>query len=690
MSSIPSNLARVPNLLRSSLLLGGITRANVGLLTVQNQLASGKTVSRFSDNPIAASAINVLRERQAVGEQTLSNLGAAQNTLNYLDTSIADATTLVREARNIASGQIGATSSAATRNTQAIVIEGAISQLLELSNRSTNGTYIFGGATSTSAPVVQTQNGYRYIGRGSGQYGLLGSASDIPFTIGGDNAIGEVSARIRSVKDLNPALTSGLKLSDLGGARSQGISAGQVSFSFGTGPTASADLSGADTVQDVVNALSSAIKKYETDNSVTILGPGGVSVRNGGISIDVVTGTPTNPQLSFTDVGQGLTGKDLGLTQSSFSATSAVGSDLNPKLTLLSPLSSIPGLTVPAGTIRFRFTSGSGSAVTEVNLSGATTVDQLRNLIETQVPGVRVAINQAGNAIDIVNEVGGPTLSIEPTGTGPDTATQLGIRSLSSQTLISDFNDARGVRIVDNKTDPVTGVATKALNSDFRVTLGNGQAFDVDLRPQDLKDVQSLLDRINSEFATAVGQPPVNASAPPLAAGQFTAALPTTGNGIAFTQTVTGAIKIDKQNNSAAAEDLGLLNGAYDPASATFVAQDRAGVRVNNLFSSLVRLRDALRSDDSAGITLAGDEIDQSISRLSATQALVGVYANRLTRATERQTDENTLHQKLQSELQDVDYAEASIRFNTLRTQLQAALQTGSNSQSLTLLDFLR
>jgi flagellin-like hook-associated protein FlgL len=162
------------------------------------------------------------------------------------------------------------------------------------------------------------------------------------------------------------------------------------------------------------------------------------------------------------------------------------------------------------------------------------------------------------------------------------------------------------------------------------------------------------------------------------------------GNGLAFTQTVTGGpIGVGKLNNSAAAEDLGLLNGSYDAGSATLIAQDRAAVRVENLFTALLDLRDALRNDDSAGITLAGETLTDSVDRLAATRALVGVYANRVERSTRRQEDLQVLDETLRSQVQDLDFADASIKFNLLRTQLQAAMASGVQTQNLTLLDFL-
>jgi flagellar hook-associated protein 3 FlgL len=693
MGALPANLSRVPNMLANSLLLGAVTRTNLDLLNVQTQLTTGRKVAKVSDDAVAASAIGVLNQRLAVGAQVQNNLDSADSLLSYLDTSLGDATDVVQGAKSIASGQIGVGSDRATRATQAVVVDGMLKQLFDITNRSYNGVYLFGGATGTRAPMVEVRGGFRYTGRGSGLLAELGPARDVPVNIGVDAAIGNISARVRSQRDLDPALTAGARLADLDGARGLGISPGTVQFRFDGGPVGSVDLAGADTVGDVLARLDAAIRAYETANGVTVLGPGGVGVVNGSISVDVVPGTPPalDPALTFNDIGSGTTAQDLGLSQAGLTAGSPAGVDVRPRLTLQSPVTSLSGVTVPLGTVRVRFTSGAGSSFTDVDLSGAQTIDDIRDRIETAAPGVRVQINAARNGIDVLNEVSGPALSIEPTGVGMDTAFELGIRSLSPSTRMSDFNDGRGVRIVDGAADPQTGTFTRALNRDFRVFLGNGQAFDVDLRPQDMTDAASVMARIQAEFDAAVGQPPLIATAPALAAGQVSVQLSGTGNGLQLVQTgVTGAMRVEKLNNSAAAEDLGMLSGTYDAGSASFTAQDRSGVSVDNIFTALVRLRDALRNDDSAGISLAGESLDTQVDRLAQTQALVGVYANRVSEAAKRQEDENVLNEKLRSQLQDTDYAEASVRFSLLQTQLQAALRTGAQASTQTLLDFLR
>lgn len=689
MSSIPSNLSRVPNLLASRLLLSSLTSTNVDLLNVQTQMASGKSVAKFSDDGIAAASISVLQDRLERGSQRLQNLSTADGVLSFLDSTLGDAADLVAQAKSIASDQINATSDATTRANQAVVIDGMIRSLFQLANRETNGVYVLGGSTPTRPPVEELRGGFRYVGYGSGLITDLGTWDDIPITIGGDNSIGETSARVKGTVDLNPDLTLATRLSDLGGARGLGVTKGEFAFSpNGLTPPIEIDISTADTVQDVAETITAAVRQYETDNSVTILGPGGVSVSGGALAFDI----DPSATLEFVDIGNGVTAQDLGLTGTVFDTSTNIAADVNPRLSLLTPTSALSGVTQPLGQIRFRFTTNGTSSITDVDLSSAQTLGDVRSIIQSQVPGARVEINAAGTGIDVYNEISGVRMSIEeiPDGGGVNTATELGIRSLGIDTLISDFNNGRGVQVVDGKVNPQTGIADRQYNVDFRITLGSGQAFDVDLRPSDLVNVQTVLDRINQEFADAVANPPLVTTAPALNAGEFTAQLTDGANGIAFVQTLgPGAITVAKQNNSAAAEGLGLLNGVYDGTSATFIAQDQAQVRVNNLFTTLMELRDALRADNTTGITLAGEDLETATDRLSEARALVGVYANRVTRATQRQEDLNVLDEQLRTNVQDLDYAEAAVRFNSLRTQLQAALQSGAQIQNLSLLDFL-
>ncbi|HZW07896.1 MAG TPA: hypothetical protein VFF65_12305, partial [Phycisphaerales bacterium] len=635
---LPSNLARVPSFLASRIALGSLGRTNAALLNTQTSLSSGRSINRASDDPIRASSILSLNDRAHRTNLHRQNLSFAQNILDTLESPLASTQGIVNEMYALASGEL-TLGEPGERQAMADTVESAIRTLLDNANFSSQGIYLFGGSTPTFPPVTRTSDGaYRYTARGSGLLSDLGIADQIPLTMGGDTALGETSARQRGTLDLDPALTAATRLSDLRGARGLGVTTGAIQFNFNGGPAATVDLTGATTVGEVNTRLTAAIAQYETDNAVTILGPFGVDTLGESINIDVVAGGT----LTFFDTTTGSTAADLGLSQAAFTPVNASGAATDPRLTLDSPITALSGVNLPLDSIRIRFrrNDGTGTSV-DVDLSAVNTIDDLRNAIEVAAPGVRLEINAAGSGLDITSELAGRTVSVEDIAGGFSSAQQLGIRTFASDTAISVLNNGRGVEIVDGKTDQ-SGAYDRDLNTDFRVTLGNGQHFDVDLRPQDMTDVSTLLARINAEFTSQIGTQP-DPAFPALAAGQFDARISAGPNGIAFFSPLAGPIEVDTLNNSGAAEHLGLKTLTLEASTGEYVGQDRAGVRVNNLFTHLVDLRDALLRNNTSGIQFAAQGLRAAQDRLTSAQAIVGSRAQRLTQHLERLEDNDVL-----------------------------------------------
>ena len=81
-----------------------------------------------------------------------------------------------------------------------------------------------------------------------------------------------------STRRHDPRLGLDTRLVDLNGGRNLGATGGTIQIQFGAGPSATIDLTHAQTIDDVVDALNAGIAQYETDHGVSILGPGGVSI----------------------------------------------------------------------------------------------------------------------------------------------------------------------------------------------------------------------------------------------------------------------------------------------------------------------------------------------------------------------------------------------------------------------------
>jgi flagellin-like hook-associated protein FlgL len=681
MSSIPSNLARVPNMMASRMALNNLGRTNIALLRASEQISTGRSILRPSDDIIKAATISVLDDRLDRSAQVRRNLSHAAASLDVLDQSLSAAFDLAQEAKTIASQQINVGSTPGERASMATGVDQLIQSLLDIANTESVAGYIFGGSTTSRIPVEAFGTGFRYRGQGPGLITDLGQARGAPITAGA-TPISGLSSRVRGSVDLNPGLTGATQLSDLNGARGLGVTTGTVQMSIDGGTQITIDLAGAATTQDVITRINAAIRQYETDNSVTILGPGGVGVGGDWFNIDVAAGHA----IQFSDVGSSTTALDLGLTAAtpfSFGPATPAGVGTNPKLTLQSPISSLMGVSGALGSIKL---TNAGRSAT-VDLSSAQTIQDVQNLVESTGLGVRVRVNSAGTGIDIVNEVSAGSngaLSISEVSGSNLTATRLGIRSLSGATRVADLNFGRGIQVVDSVINPATGIYDQALNDDFEITLGEGTKIRIDLRPADLTDVQSMLTRINAQLSIAL-------NAAGLDPTDLVATLTDGANGIALVQNSTfpDPISVKQLNNSQAAAGLGLLNGTYDIASATFTGKDTGKVRVDDLFTRLIDLRDSLLANDTSGITLAGQGLDTTIAALVETRGTVGGYAKRVDDADVRELERSTTDTKARSDLRDVDITEAATRFSLLQTQLEAGLRITAMTQSRSLLDFL-
>ncbi|RMH23650.1 MAG: hypothetical protein D6693_11150 [Planctomycetota bacterium] len=678
MASAPVNIARVPNLLASQVMLANISRTGADLVRLQTQLSSGLRVESPSDDPIGASLIGALEQRLGRADQRLRNLQHASSALGVLDQALGEITDLSLEAREIAAGQVGAASDTDTRAAQAEVVQSLIDRLVRAANTEFDGLRLLGGDRTGVDPIQSFNGAYRYVGAGAGLGTDITPGVTAPITLSADTAIGALSARVAGDVDLDPTILTTTRLTDLAGNLQRGVALGAVEIDITNGPTQTitVDLSTAESVGDAMNLIESAIRQADPGALAGAYPTGvGVAVSGDRLALSVAPGV----SIDIRDIGAGTTAADLGL--SGFTYTSATPDnpavDLDPRLTDETTFAQLaPATPIDFGDVVFR----NGGRVGSVTVTPAMTIADFRSAVERLGLGVRIEITPDGRGLAARNEVSGSRLSIEEAGAGTFTATTLGLRSFKPTTPISVFNDGRGVEIADGAIDPITGLPDPNRNVDLRITLTDGSSFQVDFTPADMIDVQSVLGRINADAAAAgLG-------------GVFTATLSDAGNGIVLEDTAGGggAIAV-AQLNGRAGEDLGLLDGSFTPgAPARFAGTDRATVRVDGLLTALIELRDALLADDSAGITLAGEAIERSADRAAQARAVVGARAKRVEDASAREEESMTLDRIVKSRIQDLDFVEASSRFSLLQLAMQAGLTATAQTQSLTLLNFLR
>lgn len=658
MSAIPGNLSRVPTMLAANIQLGAINRTGVDLVTLQQQLASGERIARPSDDVIGTGALSVLEDRLEKRDQSLRNLEHGRGTLDTLDAALGDMSSILLEAKGVASSQIGVGSDEATRESQASVIDAMLLELTNIGNRRYQLIQLFGGEQTNTPPFEDLLGGIKYAGGEGGLQTDLPVSRAIPLTLPGSDAFGAVSIRQEGRVDLDPAVTMDTRLQDVNGARGLGVALGAVNVDI-DGTDIVVDLSQAHTVGDVIERLQADLQAVDPNITVSMGSAKGISVNSPFATVTI------------TDQAAPSTAADLGL-DTTFAPPNGTGGDLDARLTDLTRLDELLNAVAPLGTIRLE----NLGQIRELDLDSMQTVQELRNEVRGLNIGVRVDINEDGTALDFVNEVSGGWMSIGEVA-GGSAASILGVRTFDLGTKLDVFNDGLGVGIESGNTDPLTGAPDPARDVDFTIVTKDGTEVDVDLAGA--ITVQDVLDAIDAAATTAG-----------IAPGALLAGLAPVGNGLVITDTTnggTGTTEVLQRNGSFAADDLG-IRGSTD--GATLAGEDRAQVAADGIFTRLIRLRDALRGNDARGITLAGEGLDEDISRVAEVRAEVGVRSRRLSTATQREEDLRILDQSLRSDIRDLDFSEAAVRFSLLQQQLQAGLSSASRLVQLSLLDFLR
>jgi len=642
MSILPTLFSpRISNNLESSLVLNNLLRIQRQYLLKEEQISSGRRLVRMSIDPSAT--VRALNLQDAIEEsaQYARNLSLANSNLTYTESAITDINEVIIEAQSIALGEIGTPATAATRAVQADQIDALISQLIQSGNSIFNDRYIFGGFASTEPPLVEEGGGIRYTGADNALGVTIDSGMDLESLVLGDDVFGGLTIQVLGGADLDPDISVDTRLSDLNSGR--GFSKGSIIIADGFNPPTEIDLSDAETIGDVISIITNS-----TPATTTAV----INAAGNGLQISSTLGAAT---LSITEVGGNTTATDLGIHTPTPGGVTVVGQDINPILNITTNVGLLAGgagIDLASG---IQITNGNNTAA--INFAGATTMEDIINIINESNTYVRARINAQGSGIDIIGEISGVSLTIGENG--GTTATDLGIRTLNAQTALSSLNLGRGVQTV-------TG-------DDFQVTQRDGNTFGVDVSAA--STIQGVLDAIN-------------------AAGPATlvASMNTSGNGITLTDTSVDAgfdLEVTVLNFSEAAGDLGIEGSVANPG-AVLTGRDTNEQQAEGLLNTLINLRTALMADDTNGIIQASNRLEDNLDEVLAVRGLVGARLKQIDLTENRLADEKINNITVLSEELDLDFTQAIVELNTLQVQLEASLNAAGRLLDISLLTFLR
>jgi flagellin-like hook-associated protein FlgL len=646
MSISPVNFSRISQNMRSALLSDSIRRSSLELFLTQSRIATGRSFVAPSEDPVAAARVMDLSDALGRQRQFAANVRFADDLLAAADGSMTEISGLLSEAQTIASQDVSNLTSAEERAADAELIAAIRRQLVSVGNRSFNGKYLFAGRDTLEAPFVDVAGGIQYLGDTGDLVTRIDTGASDPMNVPGNVLFGALSAHAGGATDLTPRMATSVRIEDLTGAAGVGVRPGTLLIhEIGGAGAFTVDLRHADTIGAVVESI----------NAAAMSAGAGVRAELSDAGIDIV---PAGSPITIGEIGIGGLASDLGLQTSIPTTDRIVGGNLRPRV---SPLTSLDDLRLGAGIDMdggLILTNGSRSAL--VDLSGATTVQDVLNAIHNAGAHVTARVNAAGNGLEVVNHVSGTALTIAENG--GTTAEDLGLRTLFEQAPLSRLNFGRGVHLDPN-------------GSDLRISASDGSTLDVDL--DGARTIGDVVSAIN-EAATSAGVP-------------LTASLATTGNGIRLEDGTAGGgvLSVVSLGESTAALDLGFVAAAATGVD-ELISEDRSGVRAEGVLGALIDLETALRRDDDQGITLAAERVETALRDLTRIHGLAGARSQGMRAKLGQMEDAAQTTEVFLSQVRDLDYAEAATQLQGLQTQFQAALQTSSTLLTLSLMDFLR
>jgi flagellar hook-associated protein 3 FlgL len=164
--------------------LSTLQKRQSDLSALQEQLTSGKRVSRASDDPAAAARAERAMASELRTKADQRALEASRNAVTQAESSLGDAGELMQQAREFMVSAGNASYSDAERAGLAVALRGIRGQLLSVANRGDGaGSYLFGGQGSQKPPLLDAPGGVQF--NGSAGETQTANGEPLPLTLDG-------------------------------------------------------------------------------------------------------------------------------------------------------------------------------------------------------------------------------------------------------------------------------------------------------------------------------------------------------------------------------------------------------------------------------------------------------------------------------------------------------------------------
>jgi flagellar hook-associated protein 3 FlgL len=323
----------------------------------QQELASGNSINKPSDDPVAAAEIVQLSSASAQNSQYATNLGSAKSLLAQSDSTLSSVNNVLTNVRTTLVSANNSSLSASDKSALATQLQSQLNQLVSLANtQAPDGSYLFGGYAASTPPFTQNGSSVSYSGDQGVRSVQVSATRDMPVTVSGDSVFQRVRTGNGVFSTASSSSNTGSASIDTGSVTNPSALTGDsysIAFSVSAGTTTYS-------VTDSTTGQTLSTGNAYSDGSAIDVGGMAVSVSGTPANGDSFSIAPSTNQSIFTTIQQAITALNSGGTGSSGSlATSiqnvdqAISSTSDAQTTVgssESELTTLTGMNTTAGT----------------------------------------------------------------------------------------------------------------------------------------------------------------------------------------------------------------------------------------------------------------------------------------------------------------------------------------------------
>jgi len=198
-------------------LLASLQQNQQEINTDLEEISSGQSVNVPSDNPAAASLLVQNSAQTSQADQYLRSIGSVQGELQNADSTLSSVVTALQRAISLGVEGANGTVNASDRASIAAEVQGIQSELVNLANLSYQGSYVFAGTATQTAPYVldsTSPSGVTYVGNSGVNSLTLGNDFTVQTNLPGSEIFSSPgNDMFQAIQDLITSLQSGTNIS---------------------------------------------------------------------------------------------------------------------------------------------------------------------------------------------------------------------------------------------------------------------------------------------------------------------------------------------------------------------------------------------------------------------------------------------------------------------------------------------